>query len=743
MKTLKLAFAMGGGVSLGSFSGAALTESIKQLIARGGYLNENGEFKTYDRVELDVFSGSSAGAISLGILIRICIGYEDKIHLLAKLDKYEEIRHLQGDDFILAIKEVIRQQLEEEFPEVKLSSEKMEQLIILQIAQDFEALIWCEQADILAMSGTSPHRSLKNEGGLLDSQFLQKLAVTSFLPASKDSFKYCKQSILAKRVLFASSLTRLEPTVIDGGDPSFEESTFLQNRSTTANELYKSLVNTVLTQGVSSYTHKDLRVFDIDLSGQPKTIINQDHNYPTRWIYATQQQNYRDDEINALKANSDKPIYDLQDVEFWRTVTQTCIAAGAFPFAFEPVELPRNAHEINSSFEQSYHYIDGGTLNNEPIREAFRLSSFLDSQHCLEDGMNEFDRVVIYVDPFIGGNAKADSKRIRTVLSKKNQPSSQQILDTAPFILSALRNEGSIVEIDRALGVYDKFAGRKLLVDFYRHTLAQTPDQIASEEKKKTIHHQLHALYQYIKQQREFRQKESFIPASMLNIEAAIRRVITSSDQQDNFSVGLVEQLRQRCISHSPTVQKALRQFLYSKTPAEMFAAQYFKDWLLALYLVGLDVVTDLNDKDAGRTIIPIGPVQIDPADQSVTSIPLGGAAVEGFYGFLAEEIRDHDFKIGQIVTRNILKALEIIRTPAQALEKTSPLEILPDAAMKDNLHSVLKKRIKKDRLFLNYSPNWSSRTLIRLLTSLLFIYRLNAKNLLHWVRRNVNKTED
>lgn len=48
-RKLKLAFAMGGGVSLGTFSGAALTEAIKQLIVYGGYKNDN-EFHYYDDI---------------------------------------------------------------------------------------------------------------------------------------------------------------------------------------------------------------------------------------------------------------------------------------------------------------------------------------------------------------------------------------------------------------------------------------------------------------------------------------------------------------------------------------------------------------------------------------------------------------------------------------------------------------------------------------------------------------------
>jgi len=72
-KTLKLGFAMGGGVSLGTFSGAALSETIKQAVLRAGYhSNDNGEevFQEYDKVVIDVFAGASAGSMSLAIMLR-------------------------------------------------------------------------------------------------------------------------------------------------------------------------------------------------------------------------------------------------------------------------------------------------------------------------------------------------------------------------------------------------------------------------------------------------------------------------------------------------------------------------------------------------------------------------------------------------------------------------------------------------------------------------------------------------
>ena len=58
---LRVALAMGGGVSLGSFCGGAVGEAVKQLL-------EN-RAEQYTSVRFDVFSGASAGAMSLGLLV--------------------------------------------------------------------------------------------------------------------------------------------------------------------------------------------------------------------------------------------------------------------------------------------------------------------------------------------------------------------------------------------------------------------------------------------------------------------------------------------------------------------------------------------------------------------------------------------------------------------------------------------------------------------------------------------------
>ena len=68
-KKLKLAFAMGGGVSLGTFSGAALSKAIIMALLYAEY-DEAGTKKRYKKVVIDVFSGASAGSMALGIMLR-------------------------------------------------------------------------------------------------------------------------------------------------------------------------------------------------------------------------------------------------------------------------------------------------------------------------------------------------------------------------------------------------------------------------------------------------------------------------------------------------------------------------------------------------------------------------------------------------------------------------------------------------------------------------------------------------
>ncbi|MEM7487405.1 MAG: hypothetical protein AAF348_19525, partial [Bacteroidota bacterium] len=71
-KKVKVCLAMGGGVSLGTFSGASLTVAIKLLLLFG--LDKKGN--KYTDVVIDGMSGASAGAIALVIMLKSLIDYK-------------------------------------------------------------------------------------------------------------------------------------------------------------------------------------------------------------------------------------------------------------------------------------------------------------------------------------------------------------------------------------------------------------------------------------------------------------------------------------------------------------------------------------------------------------------------------------------------------------------------------------------------------------------------------------------
>ena len=166
-KTLRLGFVMGGGVSLGTFSGAALSETIKQQIVYGQYdtgkKDQQGNviYAAYERIEIDVFSGASAGAISLAIMLRVLVNPRDKFKFLG-FKSYEALRaHLQTK---------LSQQFGGKLIELKMESpEKYEQLLAAQTIQEFQDLVWAKKVDVDRFLGTGSYqKKMQDCPGFMD-----------------------------------------------------------------------------------------------------------------------------------------------------------------------------------------------------------------------------------------------------------------------------------------------------------------------------------------------------------------------------------------------------------------------------------------------------------------------------------------------------------------------------------------------------------------------------------------------
>lgn len=99
-----------------------------------------------------------------------------------------------------------------------------------------------------------------------------------------------------------------------------------------------------------------------------------------------------------------RPITNL-DHDAWSQVLDAALASGAFPGAFAPVTIERFAQEYDPGVwptelagkAHRFSYVDGGLLNNEPLKEALGLAHRID----LGQDPRSYERVFLFVDPVV------------------------------------------------------------------------------------------------------------------------------------------------------------------------------------------------------------------------------------------------------------------------------------------------------------------------------------------------------
>ena len=425
-KKLKLSFAMGGGVSLGAFSGSALTEALKLLLYEG----LDDENRRYTHIELDSMSGASAGAVSLCIMLACLLNY--KRYISDEIDMPDNKFNLDAIDADLTA------QFGPDW-QTKNNGSYTEPLRALQVAQKLQEKLWVEKVnmdELIRLEQFNPDE--KDSVSLLDRSLLIEL-VNDFILADIEQIDEGESHIISKdRFLFACSLTNLIPLPLGSAENE--------------NDMTEPLVKE-LQKAHASYNHKELRIFDFQLNRDSQ----EEKSRLTKAITVGKHASFQ---------------YQIDQPEIWSMISATCLACAAFPFAFEPVVLKRFKYEYeikepdpadleipaaeamrpetqraykqaytmiyNEQVEKSvpwskrqrnsqkeelvedvisedeefffFSYIDGGTLNNEPIREAFRMANYLDSRD--PNPKSTYDRVVIFVDPIV-----------RTEPVKHNSPS--------------------------------------------------------------------------------------------------------------------------------------------------------------------------------------------------------------------------------------------------------------------------------------------------------------------------------
>lgn len=624
-KELRLGFAMGGGVSLGVFSGVALAETIKRVLLDR---TKTGEL-TYGRVTLDVFSGASAGAMSLALMLRGLLGRSVEREARARATLERE----HGEAF------------------TGLDADRQADLVAAQAVQDFQFDVWAREVNLDRLLGEGG-RSLEYEPGLLDRKAVEALARTHLsVEDGQDLASGCR--LLSRRVLFACTLSNLTPV--------------LASAKTEFPGAKEGFVG--LNDGLRSSVHRELRVFDLHLEelgvGTPLEALD----HPGRWC------RYH------LGPEQGGRLGDLRRRRTWAKISATAIACGAFPGAFEPVVLERAAYEYGGLWPEplreaglerhTFTYVDGGTFNNEPIREAFRMASFIDAQRRAEDPDADFDRLIVFVDPFVS----ADRPSFRVPVHQswfledpnllgrldgvdlRRRTTLDRLLPHVGTLLGAVLDEARVVEADKVFQTSNRFE--------IRSGMRSRLDSVLAEGAADEV---LRGLAAEIRVSLERSGSESMIPPGRLTLAGELRRVLG----EEGGKAGLLRGLK----GSSTTVESI------EADPGSAPAAERGL-WLRALTFILLDLAMDLEGKWTTHQLVAIAPFvdlrRIRNGGRP-TEVKLPGAGLAGFAGFMSPVAGDFAAEAARYCAWEFLYESRVLRMAPPKSERP-PIELEGAAA--------------------------------------------------------------
>jgi predicted acylesterase/phospholipase RssA len=601
MTILKLGFAMGGGVSLGTFNAGALSQSIKLAILYA----EDRDGISFESVEIDVFSGASAGSISLALMLR---------SLAAQTPQ-------QIDKATCDIEDEFTKELVDTLPVGKKKA-----LIAAQVMQNEQHNIWVKKIrmDKLLAPGSGAiddNDSLKYTAGILNRAALENIAVELIKESPTININKSKE-LLANRVLFASSLSNLTP-IIQNAKNEF---------SVSAGGEF------ALGDGMTSYTHRESRVFDLYLGAKDLDDLNDKEKHPNRWV------RYHLGDIG------EGVIGDMRDDnhDVWWKIVSTAMASGAFPMAFEPVVLERYKYEyadtwpkeLNGQEQFNFTYIDGGVFNNEPIRDAFKLASFMDAN----DVRPNIERAIIFVDPSVtvnktqlnvpvhsrfkltspvfGDNVFGDIDGVDLIV----KTSLDRLQRHIGSIVTSIFNQARALEGDKIFQVRKKFKNRNAI----RKRYANQSSINASPELLST-------LLAHIQQVQESDDEHVLFPNVGLNIIAEVKRI--TREEPTLFSDVNFNQIENDL--------NKIKSNLVPSYPADK--------WYLFFRFIMLDQSMRLTGKSDKTRFFAIGPYTNFVVGGKPKRIELPGDKLQAFGGFLYEPTRDLDMQLGKFCAHQAL----------------------------------------------------------------------------------------
>ncbi|NMH60562.1 patatin-like phospholipase family protein [Alteromonas ponticola] len=615
-KVLKLGFAMGGGVSLGSFSGAALTESIKLALLYAK--DTNGD--EYKRIEIDVFSGASAGAMSLGIMLKGLAFPEH--NAVKRMRAWEKLIGDYG------------------FDADSISEVKKQQLIDTELTQQALTQIWVREISIyklLKAAGSGKVPPLHSQAGIFNKAAITDIAKKFLSPPMgnyQDDHK-ATYPILAPRVLYSCSISNLSPLIAN-----------VQELYLEAPEGGAAGPDIAANDALSSKFHQEHRIFDINFNELDNDKFANDDIHPKRWM--------RFHWGKAVAGES----FDIRSEENWKHIVATAIASGAFPIAFEPVplirykwEFPKGLWNFHDSTQYLYSYVDGGVFANSPVSEAFKLASHIDATTHLNDEEieEEFERRIIFVDPSIDNTVTFNLKGYKEYKDQKPidwlgeisattdgndllcLSSLDKLVPCAVSLLSAISSQASAHQSHQNFQIANKI---KMRNDFRKLLQGQVT---ATEDKFLQLRFELQHLL------RQFSNK-ALIPTLAADLAAEFERLAREPDSVFTSIRGKGE-----ILAHGNW--------------ADIEPESLRNAGMHAMLCSFMDLIADLEAKSRNSQLISIGPVKIEQRDGIEISekIFLPGSPLAGFAGFMSEAPSAYEVTVAKYCSFAKLKSAGLL----------------------------------------------------------------------------------
>lgn len=441
-KKLKICLAMGGGVSLGTFSGAALTEALKVLVLYG----RDTEGNAYESVEIDGMSGASAGSIALAIMMRCLIDYKSLLPKLMdkEIAKDESYSENEIDERIIKTYSIDK------------DNPKFETIKALEVTQLIQKLIWVNTLDTEKLFNVDENSKFGEPFGILSRNDAIH-AAKRILLENIENINIENRKLLTDQALMAFTMANLSP--IAYGEKSAGNTSEDKNSVKTPN-----LVK-ILQTSTSINNHNETRIFDLHFMES----LFEDPRYIT---------------IPTPNSISIKKRRTLKDKDTWAEILASAVASGAFPLGFPPAIITKYKEEYAESGEWptdqsikhlNFAYVDGGTFNNEPIKEAFKLGAYIDFQNPNSDFRSQEDRLILFVDPSIPGDAQVRQLKSLDPIKEiddlrfdlKQTPT--KIINVTSDLLSSVASQAEINEEGKVNEFYQKSILNEYLFEYFKN----------------------------------------------------------------------------------------------------------------------------------------------------------------------------------------------------------------------------------------------------------------------------------